>query len=203
MTKATILISTFGLLMGCNQNDRAARHEEKAAEQRQEAQKDLVKGREQANEDLAKARENANKDLDKAHDQEIKADESRTERDYNRADRDYRREPVAGRDDSSMMVRDSLKDKLGDDWAIEKSTVGWTATRKEIKKADKDMTKKVDEEIKSTGDEHKNIKASYARGEAIIRGSTDDCDDVGKTANRFAKIDGVNKIVVEMSCHKK
>lgn len=204
MTKATILISTFGLLFGCNQSDRTARHEEKAAEQRQEAQKDLAKGRDEANKDLnkgrqeaandlAKARENADKDLDKAHDQDIKANENRTE--------DVR-QPVAGREDT-MLVRDSLKDKLGDDWMVEKSAAGWTATRKELKKADKDLTKKVNDEIKSARDDHKNLNARYARGEVVMRGSVDDCDDVGKTADKFAKIDGVNKIVAEMSCNKK
>ena len=204
--KVTILISTFGLLLGCNQSDRTARHEEKAASERQEAQKDLAKGREEANKDLAKgreeaakdlanAREKANKDLDKAHDQDIKANER------GETDRDIR-EPVAGRDDT-MMVRDSLKDKLGDDWMVERAAAGWTATRKNIKKADKDLTKKVNDELKSVRDDHKNVNASYARGEVVMRGSVDDCDDVGKTADKFAKIDGVNKIVAEMSCNKK
>jgi hypothetical protein len=204
--KSTILISTFGLLLGCNQSDRTARHEQKAAEERQEAQKDLMKGREEANKDLAKgreeankdlanAREKANKDLDKAHEQSIKANESDK-------DRDYSREPVAGREDT-MLVRDSLKDKLGDDWMIEKGAAGWTAIRKQMKKADKDMTKKVNDEIKSARDDHKNLNVSYTRGEVVMRGSVDDCDDVGKTANSFAKIDGINKIVAEMTCNKK
>jgi hypothetical protein len=204
--KTTILVSTFGLLLGCNPSDRAARHEEKATEQRQEAQKDLVKGREEANKDLAKAREEANKDLDKAHEQDIKAQEDRAKaaedrREERRTD-DMHREPVVGREDG-MIVHDTLKDKLGDDWMVDKAASGWLAIRKVAKKADKDMSKKLIDEQKNLRDDHKNASATYAHGEVILRGSVDDCDDIGKSADKFGKIDGVNKILVEMSCNKK
>lgn len=195
--KTTILVSAFGLLFGCSPSDRGARHEQKAAEQRQEAQKDLTQGREAADKDLAKAREEANKDLDKAHDQELKATEDR-----NKAASEDQREPVAGRE-GGMMVRDSLRDKLGDDWTIERSATGWTAVRKTAQNADKDMAKKITSAQKDLRDDHKNVTATWAHSEITLRGSVDDCDDVGKTADKFGKIDGVNKIVVAMSCNKK
>ena len=174
--KTTILVSAFGLLFGCSPSDRGARHERKAAEQRQAA----------------------NKDLDKAHDQELKAAEDR-----NKAATDDQREPVAGREDG-MMVRESLRTGLGDDWTIERSETGWTAVRKTAKKPDQDMAKKITDEQKHLRDGHKNVTATYhARNEITLRGSVDDCDDVGKTADKFGKIDGVNKIVVAMSCNQK
>jgi len=170
--KTTILVSAFGLLFGCSPNDRGARHEQKASEQRQEAQKD--------------------------HDQELKAAEDR-----HKAASEDQREPVAGREDG-MMVRDSLRAGLGDDWTIERSETGWTAARKTAPKADPDMAKKITSAQKELRDDHRNVTATWAhRGEITLRGSVDDCDDVGKTADKFGKIDGVSKIVVAVSCNKK
>ena len=181
MTRTMILVSSLGLMLGCQSpSDRAARHEEKAADQR-----------EQAREDLAKGRENADNDLQKAREEDRRAQEERA-----------KIEPVAGRDET-LMVRDSLKDKLGDDWTIEKSGMAFKAVRKSATKAEKDMTRKVNEEMKSLSNDQKNVTASYTRGEIILRGQVDDCADVGKTADKFAKIDGVNKIVTEVSCNKK
>ena len=79
---------------------------------------------------------------------------------------------------------------------------GYLATRVTPKKADNNLTKKVNDQIRDFRDNYKDAQVVRTRDEITLRGRIDDCGDAAKAANDFAGIDGVNKIYVDVSCAK-
>jgi hypothetical protein len=62
------------------------------------------------------------------------------------------------------------------------------------------MRRKVDDEMRSLHGQMKDLAPAFARGTVTLRGRVDDCDDASRAADRFASIDGVDRIVVEVTC---
>jgi osmotically-inducible protein OsmY len=201
-----------GGLSGCKSpSQRAAEHRREAREDMREAQDELAKGRENAREDMKNAGEEASDEMKQANRELSKANEAErdrygmgTGRDDRRFDERYdngydTRAPVAGRD--LIPVENELRDKLGDKWLVEKRAGGgYVATRKVAVTPDDDLEKKLADEVKDARDDHKGMTASYTRGEVRLSGRIDDCGDAAKAANKFAKIDGVNKVVFDVAC---
>jgi len=113
------------------------------------------------------------------------------------------RSPVAGHHDMTLGA-DEIRDKLGDKWTVEeRSKSSFLATRKEPAKADAKLHSKVSDEIKSLRDDYKGALASFHGDEVTLRGRIDECGDIPKAANRFAKIDGINRILIDVTCREK
>src|SRR5205807_10660423 len=90
---------------------------------------------------------------------------------------------------------------LGDKWTVEERKTGsFTATRKVPVKPDSKLSSKVADELKSIRDDYKGAMASYHGEQVALRGRVDDCGDIPKLADKFAKIDGINRITVDLTC---
>ena len=94
-----------------------------------------------------------------------------------------------------------IRDQLGDKWTVKERSKGtFLATRKQPVKGDAKLESKVIDEIKSLRDDYKGALASFQGDEVMLRGRIDDCGDIPKAADRFAKIDGINRILIDVTC---
>ena len=128
------------------------------------------------------------------------------------ASRPSERMPVSGRNpliEDDEHSRDNnrflsnLRDQLGDDWRLEKHASSWVAVRRNNQPAGDKLNKKANDLIRELKKApRRNLNVMYSGGsEVILRGSAiEHCDDGVYAANKFADIDGINRIVIEMSC---
>ena len=189
MKRALFSLLCFALVGGCSPRDQAARHEKNAREDVNAANQDLREGRAKANEDLRKADEERAKAAE---------DRARAERDQIESER----VPVAGR--QSVAMEKDLQDKLGDDWTVvRRSEGGYLAVRRVLKRADDKLDSKVDDTMATFRKDHHDAMVRRSGAEIILAGPITDCDDILKSANSFAKIDGINRLVVDLTCYKK
>ena len=93
-----------------------------------------------------------------------------------------------------------LRDKLGDSWTVRKSGNGFLATRVSPKKAPSEFDKKVGERMRDFRDTYKEAQVTHARDEVMLRGRIDDCGDAARAADKFASVDGVNRIEIDLAC---
>ncbi len=93
-----------------------------------------------------------------------------------------------------------LRNRLGDEWSVKKSGNGYLATRVTHKKADTNLSQKVNDKMRDFRDQYKDAQVTRRGDEVMLRGRIDDCNDAAKAADDFATIDGVNKIMVDLSC---
>ena len=103
-------------------------------------------------------------------------------------------------DRSITSMDKELRDKLGDDWTVKHSGRGLVATRVTKKKADNDLGKKLNDQMRDFRDKYKDAQVTRSAHEVTLRGRIDDCSDAANAADNFAGIDGVNKIYVDLSC---
>ena len=215
MQKSMFLVPFLGMALaggGCSREEQAERHQKSAIDHRVSARDDIRKGRENASEEMARANDKARDELKDSRVEMQKAAEDRsaaTADERAGVGRDetvtpsenYDRQPVSGRMMSALEKQ--VKDQLGDDWTItEKAPAMVIATRLKMKKADDDLAKKVDDQMRSSKDDkvRMGVMANYHHEVVTLRGKVSDCKDAAKMADDFAKIDGINRIVVEVSC---
>ena len=108
------------------------------------------------------------------------------------------RVPVAGRD--YMPIEKSVKDKLGDDWKIDQQSGSLIAMRMKVKTPDNKLSTKVSDEIRTLRKDKDGLSAMRNGNAVTIMGRLEDCKDAGAVADRFASIDGIDKIVINFSC---
>ncbi len=157
----------------------------------------LLVGCQNANERAAEHQKNAQEKMEQSKDENAQAQAERE-----KALNDNQRQPVAGRD-PAMMEHD-LHDQLGDDWRIEHmGTDGLVAIRTKMKRPDDKLMSKVNDEIKTVRDHDKGLMVSHRGSEVMLRGTVDDCKSAAQDADKFAKIDGINRIVVDVTCPMK
>ena len=176
---------------GCSKRERIQRHEENAVEHQQEAREELTKGQERANRDVIAARKDSHDEQMKAIEEQNKAEALREEL------RGQDVEPVAGK---MPTFENSLRDKLGDDWTVMKHGNGYIATRQKIKTPDPKFNKKVADECKDFANDYKDATVVHQGEMVTMRGRIDDCGKAAGAADEFAEIDGINKIVLDISC---
>ena len=135
-----------------------------------------------ANQHMIDAQKDINQGKRKAADDQVKA-----------------REESTGNKDLTSMNKE-LRDKLGDNWTVKKSGNGYLATRVAPKKAATNMSKKVTDQMRDFRDTHKDAQVMRNGDEVTLRGRIDDCGDAAKAADDFATIDGVNRVLIDLSC---
>jgi hypothetical protein len=93
-----------------------------------------------------------------------------------------------------------LRDRLGKDWSVRKSSTGYTAIRVVTQKPMMNFDQKIGDEMKSFREHHKDAMASNSGSEVAVRGRIDDCNDAARAVDGFANIKGVDRITVDISC---
>jgi hypothetical protein len=113
------------------------------------------------------------------------------------------RQPVAGRQ-PILMLEESIRSELGNDWIVTRSNDTVAATRKAVKAPARALSQKVSDQIRSLRDDHGNLTVEIRRSDAItIHGDIAECDDAGDVVENFAKLDGINQINVRVNCLSK
>jgi hypothetical protein len=97
-----------------------------------------------------------------------------------------------------------LADKLGKDWTVSTTGQGTIlATRKEVKSADDKLSTKVNDKINDIEHSRLGVNASFSNDQIRLTGTANDCGKLVDKAEDFAKINGVNRIVFDATCHAK
>ena len=185
------LVAGLALAGGCSRSPEE--HEQKAHEHEARAVKIKREARSDAQTTVAKANDKAPKEMQDARDEERQAYDER-------GLLNDERQPTAGHD-PRIDFASQLRDKLGNDWAVEKRGTGWRAVRKEPgKQAPSDLADKLDKtERDLVGDEHGAHAKAVGRA-VTIDGSFDHCDKAAGWMGNFGKIDGVNRIDLNATC---
>jgi hypothetical protein len=118
------------------------------------------------------------------------------------------KQPVAGHDvderpiarDTAPSFMDEVRSKLGDGWTVEPRENGLIATRNQPGKRAADFRKKLIEDKKSLIDDQHGASATFMNGEIKLSGSFDHCRNAAKWVDKYADLEGVNKIVLDASC---
>jgi hypothetical protein len=190
------LVTGATLAVGCSARERAEHHEKRAREEAQNARDELRKGDEKAQRELIEARKKANEDFRDAREERAKASEARSEE----------RQPVAGRDRDENDGKPTsewiggVRDKLGNDWAVERQPTGVLAIRKHPVRRDADFHKKLDDEFGSLRDDQKGVDASVIGDEVRVRGTFDHCRNLAKWTDKLADVRGINRIFIDAAC---
>jgi hypothetical protein len=91
-----------------------------------------------------------------------------------------------------------LRNQLGDDWSVQKSGNGYLATRL----VHEDVADKMPlhDTIEEFREQNGNARVTRHGDEVTLRGAIDDCGDAARAAQRFAGIEGINRIFIDISC---
>ena len=154
-----------------------------------------------ARDEMRDSREKAQEHFAEAQDERAKADEVRNEPTTPYAER----QPVAGSERFDSPLASSLHDELGDDWSLSHEGSSIMARRNKSSVADKDYTKKIEASRKSVRDDkdRRGLSVTYKGDQVSIKGRVADCNDAADVADEFAGIDGVDRILVAVTCEKK
>jgi hypothetical protein len=180
-----IVVSALALaLNGCRDKDRVARQQ--AEESRRSAERELRNTRESAIIDLSRAQLEAAVAEERAAEEQEKAERLAHEQ-----------QRVAGR---LPPLEKELRDQLDGGWTVRPHGQGWAATRMEAKRSGVYPASGIDDAIRSFGRAHRDAIALRNGDEVTLRGRIDDCGVTASAARKFAALDGVNRIIIDISC---
>ena len=120
---------------------------------------------------------------------------------------DDARHPVAGRDEPATARQRSLesmtaalRDQLGAGWRIEPHVDAVVAVRRGGKATPHGAAHRVAEEQRAVRRISPRVETLYGNRELLLRGRVERCEDAAVVTQRFAHIEGVDRILVEFAC---
>jgi heme exporter protein D len=189
----TISLLGLSLFVGSACNNRRELRQN-AREERREAQETQGKANEEARE-AQEAQSKANEEAREARQAERQAAQAQQG-----TTPGLERQPVAGRE-PVMVVEESVRSELGNDWIVTRSNDTVGATRKTQKTPARGLSEKVNDKIRSLRTDHRGLFIDVRRPDAVtIHGDIATCEDAANVADSFAKINGVNQINVRVNC---
>jgi hypothetical protein len=131
------------------------------------------------------------------------ADPIDQQRELNQIERDaandeisHERSVSGDRDRTSLDVE--LRNQLGDDWSVKKSGNGYLATR--LVHEDVGDRMSLHDTLEEFREQNGDARVTRHGDEVTLRGAIGDCGDAARAAQRFASIEGINRIFIDISC---
>lgn len=103
---------------------------------------------------------------------------------------------------NNPQLMQKLQGELGGEWNVAVEHGALVASRKQPQAAESDMHSKVQDQIQDLRQSDKKMNAHVKGDTAKLSGKIDDCSKLPETAQDFASIQGINKIVIDARCGK-
>lgn len=104
---------------------------------------------------------------------------------------------------NGAVLRARLKGELGSRWSVRLENGVVVAKRMRIEPPDADTKSQIADREFTMHERHPTLTVAVENGQARFAGETEQCDAIVDSANEFAKIRGIDELIVVAQCQSR